>query len=177
MSRSLRVVLAVAGALVYAGAGGVMGAQNAGWLGPERNANALLPFLGVGAALVVVALRSTPFHHRLRESPVGQVSGYLLAVGAVLYVVSWAIEFAIFGTLTLAFGLICLSIAMWARRVLGMTDRILITLSAIGSLTWNTETESAFLLVGVGVIWAFLSVRLLMTERLGGPDRQELPRS
>lgn len=157
--------------MVYAGAGGFMGAQNADWLGPGRDANALLPFLGVGAALVIVALRGTSFHHSLRESPVGRWSGYLLTVGAALYVVSWAIQFAIFGTLTLAFGLICLSITIWARRVLGMTDRILATISAIGSLTWNTETASAFLLVGVGVIWAILAVRLLMTESFTGSDR------
>jgi hypothetical protein len=40
-------------------------------------------------------------------------------------------------------------------------DRLLVALSAIGSITWNTETLSAFLLVGVGLVWAILSVRLL----------------
>ena len=30
-----------------------------------------------------------------------------------------------------------------------------------GSITWNTETLSAFLLVGVGLVWAILSIRLL----------------
>jgi hypothetical protein len=40
-----------------------------------------------------------------------------------------------------------------------LADRI--ALSAIGSITWNTETLSAFLLVGVGLVWAILSVRLL----------------
>jgi hypothetical protein len=34
-------------------------------------------------------------------------------------------------------------------------------LSAIGSITWNTETLSAFLLVGVGLLWAILALRLL----------------
>jgi hypothetical protein len=40
-------------------------------------------------------------------------------------------------------------------------DRLLIALSAIGSITWNTETLWAFLLVGVGLVWAILSIRLL----------------
>jgi hypothetical protein len=47
------------------------------------------------------------------------------------------------------------------QRLFHPGDRLLIALSAIGSITWNTETLSAFLLVGVGLVWAILSVRLL----------------
>ena len=168
MSRSLRPLVAVAGAVVYAVAGGVMGAQNADWFGAGRNANALLPILGLGAGLVVIAARTTSFHEQLRGFPAGRVGGYLAATGAVLYVVSWLIEFAIFGTLTLALGLICVAFAFWVRRLGSVVDRALVTLSAIGSLTWNTETTSAFLLVGVGVIWVVLAVRLFTQERLAG---------
>lgn len=158
------------GALVYAVAGGLMGAQNAGWLDAGRDANALLPILGVGTGLVVIAARTTLFHEQLRDIPVGRVGGYLAAAGAVLYVVSWLIEFAIFGTLTLALGLICVASAFWVRGLGSAVDRALVTLSAIGSLTWNTETTSAFLLVGVGLIWVVLAVRLLSREaRLGDP--------
>lgn len=151
-----------------------MGAQNADWFGLGRDANALLPFLGMGAALVIVALRSTSFHEELRGFPLGQVGGYLLSVGAVLYVVSWAIQFAIFGTLTLALGLMCLATTFWARRLGQVSDRILVTLSAIGSVTWNTETQSAFLLVAVGLIWIVLAVRLLTTENFAGEYRHRL---
>jgi len=165
MSRALRPIVAVAGALVYAVAGGVMGAQNADWFGAGRNANALLPILGVGAGLVVIAARATSFHEQLSGSPAGRVGGYLAAAGAVFYVVSWLIEFAIFGTLTLALGLICVALAFWVRRLGSAVDRALVTLSAIGSLTWNTETTSAFLLVGVGLIWVVLAVRLLTPEK------------
>jgi hypothetical protein len=168
VSSPLRPVLAVVGAVVYAVAGGLMGAENAGWLSFAQNANALLPFLGIGAALVIVAARGTSFHQQLRIDAVGRVAGYLLAVGAVLYVVSWLIQFAIFGTLTVALGLICLAFTFWARRLGQVIDRVLVTLSAIGSLTWNTETTSALLLVAVGLIWAVLAVRLFTPESLGG---------
>lgn len=160
--------MAVVGAVVYAVAGGVMGAQNAGWLGTGRDANALLPILGVGAGLVVIAARTTLFREQLRDFPAGRAGGYLAAAGAVLYVVSWLIEFAIFGTLTLALGLICVAFTFWVRRLGSAVDRALVTLSAIGSLTWNTETTSAFLLVGVGLIWVVLAGRLLTQERPAG---------
>jgi hypothetical protein len=157
--------------MVYALAGGLIGAQNADWFGTERNANGLLPLLGVGAALVIVAARTTSFHEHLRNSPAGRVGGYLLMAGALLYVVSWIIQFAILGTLTLALGLICLAFTFWAQRLGDVVDRVLVTLSAIGSLTWNTETTSAFLLVGVGLIWAVLAVRLIPPESLAGESR------
>lgn len=162
-----RPVLAAVGAIVYAVAGGVIGAQNADWLGPERNANALLPLLGLGAALVIIATRSTPFHEHVSLSLVGRVAGYLLLTGALLYVVSWIIQFAILGTMTLALGLICLAFTLWTRHLGAVVDRVLATVSAVGSLTWNTETTSAFLLVGVGLIWAILAFRLLPHEGLG----------
>lgn len=167
MLLQLRPVLAAVGAILYAVAGGVIGAQNADWLGPERNANALLPLLGLGAALVIIATRSTSFHEHVSLSLVGRVAGYLLLAGALLYVVSWIIQFAILGTLTLALGLICLAFTLWTRRLGAVVDRVLVTVSAIGSLTWNTETTSAFLLVGVGLIWAILAFRLLPHESLG----------
>jgi len=157
--------------MVYALAGGLIGAQNADWLGMGRDANALLPLLGLGVALVIAAARTTSFHEHLRTFPAGRVSGYLLMAGALLYVVSWIIQFAILGTLTLALGLICLAFTFWAQRLGDVIDRVLVTLSAIGSLTWNTETTSAFLLVGVGLIWAVLAVRLLPPESLEGESR------
>jgi hypothetical protein len=61
----------------------------------------------------------------------------------------------------LAFGLTSLAVLMPGRRLLHPGDRLLVALSAIGSITWNTETRSAFLLVAVGVVWVILSVRLL----------------
>ncbi len=42
-------------------------------------------------------------------------------------VVSWVIQFAILGTLTLALGLICLAFTFWARRPNQVIDRVLVT--------------------------------------------------
>jgi hypothetical protein len=153
---------ALLGAIVYAAAGALMGSQNAGWFELERDANALLPTLGVGASLVVVAFASSTLHMRLREAgSLGRATQVLLVVGPLLYILSWLIQFAIFGTLCLGIGLVCLAVAVSREKLVPVTERVLIILSAVGSLTWNTETVSAFLLVGVGAIWMILSIRLL----------------
>jgi O-antigen ligase len=90
----------------------------------------------------------------------------LLVVGPAFLVLSWVVEFATIGTLAFGIGLVCLAVAVTRERLVPATDRALIILSAIGSLTWNTETVSAFLLVGVGLIWLILSIRLLSTSRV-----------
>lgn len=162
MPLPVRVTLGVLGALIYAGAGTVMGSQNAGWFGLERNANMVLPALGVGAALVVFAFASSRFRVRVHETgPLGVVSEALLVVGPVLYLVSAIIQFAIFGTVAFGLGLVCLAAVVVRNKIVPVIDRVLIVLSAIGSLAWNTETVSAFLLAGVGLIWVVLTLRLL----------------
>ena len=167
MPLSLRLVLGVVGSLIYAGAGAVIGAQNAGWSGLQRNSNQLLPALGVGAALVVIAFAGTRFRERVhRSGAVGVASEALLVLGPVLYVVSELIEFAIFGTFSLGIGLVCLAVTVVRGKFVPVIDRVLIVLSAIGSLTWNTETVSAFLLTGVGLIWVILTLRLLKRSDL-----------
>ena len=162
---ALRLTLGILGSLIYAGAGGVIGAQNAGWFGLQRNSNELLPALGVGAALVVIAFVGSRFRKRVHQSgAAGVASEVLLVLGPVLYVVSALIEFAIFGTLSFGAGLVCLAVAVIRNKLVRVIDRILIALSAIGSLTWNTETTSAFLLTGVGLIWVVLTARLLKDD-------------
>ena len=154
-----------------------MGSMNAGWFGLERNANALFPVLGAGIGLVILGLSASAPARRLRYAgPFGHAARYLLVAAPVLMILSGVVEFAIFGTLALAFGLICLSVVVLRERWLQPGDRVLIALSAIGSLTWNTETLSAFLLVGVALLWAILSLRLRTgpfrraTERLSQPN-------
>lgn len=84
----------------------------------------------------------------------------LLFLAPAMYLLSWVIEFAIFGTLALGVGLILLAVAMWRRRLSDRVDRVLVGLAAVGSLTWNTETLSAFLLVGLGLVFVILCLRL-----------------
>jgi hypothetical protein len=159
---ALKPIIGLLGAILYATGGALVGSMNAGWFGLERNANALLPTLGVGAALVVIAFASSTLHTRLDEAGgLGRATRVLVVVGPLFYILSWVIEFAILGTLGLGIGLVCLAVAVTRWKLVSATDRVLIILSAVGSLTWNTETVSAFLLVGVGVIWMILSIRLL----------------
>ena len=161
----MRILIGVLGGMIYASAGAVMGSMNAGWFGLDREANAMLPWMGVGAALVVFAFSSSKLHAGLRDAGrLGRATQLLLVIGPVLYVLSWVVEFAILGTLALGIGVVCLSVAAIRRRLVPSVDRVLIVASAVGSLTWNTETLSAFLLVVVGLIWASLSVRLLPSK-------------
>lgn len=166
MKRStVSLVTSLVGATTYAAGGAIIGSMNAGWFGLERNANALLPVLGIGAALVVIAFVPSRLHRRLAETRrLGRATEILLVVGPVFLVLSWVVEFAIIGTLALGIGLVCLAVAVTRGRLVSATDRVLIILTAVGSLMWNTETVSAFLLVGVGLIWLILSIRLLPTS-------------
>jgi hypothetical protein len=133
---TLKLVIALLGGVIYAAAGALIGSMNAGGLGLERNANAVLPALGVGAGLVVIAFCSTTLHVRLREiGTLGRVTQVLIAVGPLFFVLSWIIEFAIVGTLCLGLGLVCLSVSVTRWRLVAITDRVLIILSAVGSLT------------------------------------------
>jgi hypothetical protein len=158
----LTTASAVLGALVFSAGGFLMGSMNSGWFSLERDANSLFPLLGVGIALVVISFAPGALGRELREfGGLGRATGWLLVAAPSLYILSWIIELAIIGTLALAAGLICLSTAVWRRQLFALTDRVLITASAIGSITWNTETRSAFLLVGVGLLWVILSARLL----------------
>ena len=140
-----------------------MGSMNAGWFRLDRNANALFPLLGVGSGLVVTGFVRSDLRRELGRG-FGRVARYLLVAAPVLMIVSGLVEFAIFGTLALAFGLFSLAVVVVRRRLLHPADRLLIALSAVGSLTWNTETVSAFLLVGVGLLWAVLSARVLIVS-------------
>ena len=157
-----RLVLGIGGSLIYAATGAFWGAKNAGWFGLERDARWLQAGLGVGAALVALAFARVGWKDRLRAAGgAGRAAIALILAGAVLNVVGSAIEFAIFGTLALGFGLVLLAIvavrARWDRPI----DRAFIAVSALGSLTWNTETSSVWFLVGVGLIWTGLSIHLL----------------
>ena len=55
----MRMWIGVLGGMIYASAGAVMGSMNAGWFGLHREANSMLPWMGVGASLVVFAFSSS----------------------------------------------------------------------------------------------------------------------
>lgn len=149
------------GGLLFAAGGALIGSMAAGWFGLERDSNAVFPLLGLGAALFVAGLALAGWIKALwRAGPEGIAAVVLLVVAPLVYLISWVIEFAIFGTFALGLGLVLLAVTMWRRRLADPLDRVLVTLAAVGSLTWNTETLSAFLLVGVGLIWSVVVVHL-----------------
>lgn len=163
MKPGLRLTIAWMGALSYGTAGALMGSMNAGWFDLGRNSNATLPLIGIGAGLISLAFYRSALHARLREvGGLYMAIVFLLTLGVLFNVLQPILEFAILGTFGLGIGLICLSIAAWRRKLVPLLDRILITLSAAGSLMWNTETTSAFLLVGVALLWVVISFRLLI---------------
>lgn len=167
MSPPLRTAVGVLGGLIFATAGAIIGSQNAGWFGLERNANDVLPVCGIGAGLVALAFARGSFSTAVAQvGKVGKTARVLIVVGCVTYILSWLIQFAIIGTLTLGIGLVCLAVAVTRHKLVPKIDRVLIILSAVGSLTWNTESVSAFLLVGVGLIWLILTIRLVPTDSL-----------
>ncbi len=90
----------------------------------------------------------------------GKGAVVLLVLGAVLFLLNPVVQFAILGTLALGIGLVLFAAVLWRRRLIATTDRVMATGAAIASLTWNTETLSAFLLVVVGLLLAVLSLRL-----------------
>lgn len=155
-----------AGGLLFAVGGAWMGSMNAGWFSLSRDANSLFPLLGLGVAVVVAAWTLAGWPARLWQSGIpGRGAVGLLLAAPLMYILSWLIEFAILGTLALGVGLILLAIAMWRSRLGHRADRVLVSLAAVGSLTWNTETLSAFLLVGVGLVFAALCLRLQPQHR------------
>lgn len=160
-SPALPKVLAVIGALVFAVAGAVMGSQNAGWFGAARNANGLFPVLGVGVLLIVTGWgRSTWALQLLRSRSLGKAAAALLILGALFFLLNPVLQFAIFGTLSFGIGLVLFATVLWRYGGAAPTERVMATLAAVGSLTWHTETVSAFLLVAVGALLAVLSLRL-----------------
>lgn len=156
--------LGVLGGLVFAATGAFWGVMNAGWFALERDADRyfLQAWLGVGVALVVVGFLAAGWGGRLSSAGVaGRAAVWLFLAAPILNILSAVIEFAIVGTLALGLGLILLTFAAFRHRLVPRLDRWLVLLSAVGSVTWNTETQSVWLLVGVGLIWVVLALRLL----------------
>lgn len=152
---------AVLGGLVFAGAGATMGSMNAGWFGLEPNANALFPLLGAGVLLLAVPWVRAGWPRTLWElGLLGKAAAVLLVLAPALLLLNPVLQFAIFGTLGLGIGLALLTATLWQQRVGTKADRVMATLAVIASLSWNTETLSAFLLAAVGLLLATVSVRL-----------------
>ena len=144
-----------------------MGSMNVGF-GLDRNANALFPVLGVGVLLLLVGWGRWGWAGRLWAAGLlGKAVSALLVLGAVFFLLNPVLQFAILGTLSFGVGLVLFAAMLWRQRQMTRTDRLMVTLAAVGSLTWNTETSSAFLLVAVGVLLAVVSARMKQPAQSG----------
>ena len=152
--------MAVVGALVFAAAGFVMGAMNAGWLGLERDVNSMFPLLGIGVLWMLAGWWRRVGRQVWRSSGLGKAATVAVALGGLFFLLNPILQFAIFGTLFFGFGLGLFTVTLWRQDLLTRADHLIASFATVGSLTWNTETLSAFLLVGVGVLLAVLSVRM-----------------
>lgn len=167
-ARGISAAGAILGGLVFAAGGAAMGSMNAGWFDLERNANTLFPLLGAGVLLILASAAHRGGAPMLREAGgLGKAAGVLVAVAPVLFLVNPLIQFAIFGTLALGIGLALFAAVLWRGGLMRAVDRVLATICAVASLTWNTETLSAFLLVAVGLLLAVLVLRM------GEPDSDD----
>jgi hypothetical protein len=87
---TFKLVIALLGGVIYAAAAALIGSMITSWLGPERNATAVLPALGVGGALVIIAFFSTTLHVRLREvGTLGRVTQSPNRCRLPVFVLSW----------------------------------------------------------------------------------------
>jgi hypothetical protein len=162
--RNWKKLLGVLGGLLFAGTGAFWGVMNAGRFALERDAGRYLlqAWLGVGVAFVVIGFLAAGWGGHLTSAGIaGRAATWLLAAAPILEIVGELVEFAFIGTFALGLGLILLTVAVFRHQLVPRFDRWLILLSAVGSVTWNTETQSVWLLVGVGLIWVVLSARLI----------------
>jgi hypothetical protein len=154
------IPVAVVGALVFAGGGFVMGAMNAGWLGLERDVNSMFPLLGIGVLWMLAGWWRRVGREVWRSGGLGKVAMVTAVLGGLLFLLNPILQVAIFGTLLFGIGLGLFTVTLWRQKLLTRVDHLLASLATVGSLTWNTETLSAFLLVGVGLLLAVVSLRM-----------------
>jgi hypothetical protein len=158
---------AVFGGLVYAVAGGVMAARNLGWFGWAPDANSLFVWLGAGLALMVVGFGLRYGRDIRRSGVAGRIAAAAGISAPIILLLSRLIEFAIFGTLATFVAIAAFTVTVHRGRLLGRLEVVLLYVATVASITWNTETASAALLVVVGLIGAWVAYRALVSDRWG----------
>jgi hypothetical protein len=85
----------------------------------------------------------------------------------ILLLLSLVIEFAIFGTLATFAAILMFTLLVHQDRLLPRLDVVLLGIATVASITWNTETASAALLIIVGLVAAWISYRALLAGKWG----------
>lgn len=156
---------AVIGGIVYALAGALMAAGNLGWFRGAPDANSLFVWLGLGLALIVLALAVTYGADIWRRGLPGRVAAVSGVAAPLILLMSRLIEFAIFGTFATFVAILAFTVTVHRGKALPNVDVALLYVAAVASITWNTETASAALLVIVGLIASWVSYRALLGDR------------
>lgn len=160
---------AIGGGIVYASAGAVMAGQNLGWLGvpgaPE--ANDLFVWLGLGLALVVAGFTVQHGADIRRRGGLGRTVGVAGIAAPVILLLSRVVEFAILGTVATFIAILGFTLVVQRHKLLPRFDVVLLYVATVASITWNTETPSAALLVIVGFVASWISYRSLVAQRWG----------
>ena len=156
---------AVAGGVIYAVAGGVMAARNLGWFGWSQNSDPVMVWLGLGLALIVLAFGVVRGADIWSGGPAGRIAAVAGIAAAITLLASGVIQFAIFGTLLTFVAFVAFTVMVYRRRHLPRSDVTLLVVATVASITWNTETPSAALLVVVGLVAGWISFRALLADR------------
>ncbi len=156
---------AIVGGFVYAVAGGVMAARNLRGFGWVPNANPLAVWLGVGLALVVGGFALRHGADIRSRGALGRWTARAGIAAPIFLLLSLVIEFAIFGTLITFAAILMFTVLVHRARLLPRLDVVLLAVATVASITWNTETPSAALLIIVGLVASWISYRALLAEK------------
>lgn len=170
MVRRLSGPGAIVGGLVYAMAGAIWGASNLGWFGwiPEQDPLGDSNFwLGIGFALVVWGFTVQHGTDISSRGALGTWTARASIAAPVFLLLSPVIQFAIFGTLITFAAILMFTLLVQRGRLLSRFDVALLCLATVASITWNTETGSAALLIIVGLVGSWISYQALLAGRWG----------
>ncbi len=164
---------AIVGGFVYAVAGAVWSASNLRWFGWTPAANPLGDpsfWLGIGLSLVVAGFAVGHGADIRSRGALGRWTAWAGIVAPVFLLLSPVIQFAIFGTVVTFTAILMFTLLVHRGRLLSRLDVSLLCIATVASITWNTETPSAALLIIVGLVASWISYRALLVGHWGpGP--------
>lgn len=166
---------AVIGGIIYAVSGAHMAAGNLRWFGRSPGANEHFLWLGIGFVLIVVAFGAVRGRQIWRQGPPGQIASVAGVVAPLMLLVSRMIEFAILGTLMTFIAILAFAVTVHLRKLMPRVDVVLLYVAALASITWNTETGSAALLVIVGLVASWISYRALVASAWRSAGSKPIP--
>jgi hypothetical protein len=156
---------AIVGGVIFAAAGAVMAAGNLRWLGGSPEANDLFVYLGVGSALVVAGFAARHGADIRGRGQLGRLVSVAAIAACIILLLSRLLDFAIFGTLATFVTLLGFTRLVQRDKLLPMPDVVLLYVATVASITWNTETPSAALLIVVGLVASWVSYHALVANR------------